>query len=74
MESRKSGGPGRPPKPENRTRTRNLVIRMSDEERAMLDVLAERLGQPSASEVFRFLVRREHAKVTTKSAATKGRM
>jgi hypothetical protein len=47
---------------------------MSDEERAMLDVLAERLGQPSASEVFRFLVRREHAKVTTKSAATKGRM
>jgi hypothetical protein len=55
---------GRPAKPENRTRKRNLVIRMSDEERAMLDDLAERLGQPSASEVFRFLVRREHAKTT----------
>ena len=59
---------GRPAKPENRTRTRNLVIRMSDEERAMLDALAKHLGQPSASEVFRFLVRREHAKHTKKGS------
>ena len=55
---------GRPTKPENRTRTRNLVIRMSDAERAMLDVIAKRLDLPSASEVFRFLVRREHAATT----------
>ncbi len=70
MELRKCRG--RPAKTENRTRTRNLVIRMSDEERAMLDDLAKRLGQPSASEVFRFLVRREHA-ATTKTKTTKGR-
>lgn len=62
MELRNRGG--RPAKPENRTRTRNLVVRMSDEERAMLDVIAERLDLPNASEVFRFLVRREHAKTT----------
>ncbi len=34
---------------------------MSDAERAMLDVIAKRLDLPSASEAFRFLVRREHA-------------
>ena len=67
MELRKQTG--RPAKAENRTRTRNLVIRMSDEERAMLDVIAKRLGQPNASEVFRFLVRREHAKQGKKKAA-----
>jgi hypothetical protein len=60
MELRNLGG--RPAKPENRTRTRNLVIRLSDEERRMLDDLAERLDLPNASEVFRHLVRREHAK------------
>lgn len=56
MESRKRK-PGRPAKPENRTRTRNLVIRMSDAEREGLDVIAEFLGVPSASEAFRVLVR-----------------
>jgi len=43
----------------------------------MLDDLAARLGQPNASEVFRFLVRREHARTSpkkkpAKKPATKG--
>jgi hypothetical protein len=41
---------------ENRARTRNLVIRLSDREREMLDIVAER-EQMNASEVIRLLVR-----------------
>ena len=59
MESRKLKKLGRPPKLENRTRTRNLVIRMSDKERETLDVIAADLGLVNASEAFRFLVHRE---------------
>jgi hypothetical protein len=44
----------------NRTRTRNLVIRLTDGERAMLDDIAEHHHLPSVSEAFRFLVHREH--------------
>lgn len=57
MELRKKNG--RPAKPENRTRTRNLVIRLSDKERAMLDRIAKHHGVPSASEAFRYLIHRE---------------
>lgn len=65
MESRKPRGPGRPPKPENRTRTRNLVVRLSDDERAWLDEIAEFHGLDSATEGFRFLVSREHEAIAT---------
>ena len=44
---------------------------MSDEERSMLDDLAERLGLPNASEVFRFLVRREHGATAPRKANAK---
>lgn len=40
-----------------RTRTRNMVIRLSDAERAMLDRVAKRSGLTCA-DVIRFLVRR----------------
>jgi hypothetical protein len=63
MESRKPKV-GRPAKPENRTRTRNLVIRMSDKERTMLDRIASHHGIPSASEAFRYLVHREVDAIT----------
>lgn len=41
-----------------RTRTKNLMVRLSDREREMLDAVATR-EQMSASEVVRWLVRRE---------------
>jgi hypothetical protein len=40
-----------------RTRTKHLVVRLNEHERAMLDVVAEHLHLPSASEAFRYLVR-----------------
>lgn len=43
-----------------RTRERNLVVRLNDHEREMLDVVAEYLHLPSASEAFRHLVRRAY--------------
>lgn len=56
MESRRR----RPaPLPEQRTRTENLVVRLSERERAMLDAVAEH-EQMSASETFRWLVRRAY--------------
>ena len=42
-----------------RTRQRNLVIRLNDRERDMLDVVATREAM-SASETVRWLVRREY--------------
>lgn len=60
--------------PENRTRTRNLVVRLSDRERAMLDAVAEH-EQMSASETFRWLVRRayEQQGATAGAKAPKGK-
>jgi hypothetical protein len=46
-----------------RTRQRNLVVRLNDYERDMLDVVAEHLHLPSASEAFRHLVRRAYEEV-----------
>jgi hypothetical protein len=50
------------PKPK-RTRRRNLVVRLNDHEREMLDAVAEHLHLPSASEAFRHLVRRAYEDV-----------
>jgi hypothetical protein len=40
-----------------RTRTKLMVVRLNAHERDMLDVVAEHLQLPSASEAFRYLVR-----------------
>jgi hypothetical protein len=55
---------------ENRTRTRNMVIRLSDRERDMLDAVATH-EEMSASEVIRWLVRREHERLTPTKAKAK---
>jgi len=47
------------PLPEQRTRTENLVVRLSERERAMLDAVAA-YEQLTASEAFRWLVRRAY--------------
>jgi hypothetical protein len=46
-------------KPE-RSRKKHLVVRLNEYERQMLDVVAEHLRLPSASEAFRYLVRRAY--------------
>lgn len=48
----------------NRTREKHLVVRLNDRERAMLDAVARHLGIPSASEAFRYLVRRAYEDAT----------
>lgn len=45
-------GPGRPPLPETERRSTRIYVRLSDEERAELDVCAERWGR-SSSELVR---------------------
>jgi hypothetical protein len=41
------------------TRTRQLVIRLTEAERKMLDRVTKKLGLSSVSEAFRFLMKRE---------------
>jgi hypothetical protein len=56
---------------ENRTRTRNMVIRLSDKEREMLEDVAVH-EELSASETIRWLVRREHERIEPKAKPRKG--
>jgi hypothetical protein len=55
----------------NRARKRNLVIRLTDGERVMLDDIAQHHHLPSASEAFRFLVHREHGVIPKKTKRSK---
>ena len=49
-------------KTENRTRTRNLVIRLSDLEREAIDSVADHFGM-NATQTIRFLIRREQDRI-----------
>jgi hypothetical protein len=61
---------GRPPKAENRTRTRALTIRLSDKERTMLGVIAKHMGATSISDAVRAWMREayERARQATPDA------
>ena len=65
--AKKGGTPAIPPQ---RTRQRNLVIRLNDLEREMLDRVAEREGM-SASETVRYLVRRADEELAAKKPTRK---
>ena len=55
----------------NRTRKKHLVVRLNDHEREMLDVVAEHLKIPSASEAFRYLLRRAYEETKSKTGGAR---
>jgi hypothetical protein len=58
--------------PPKRSRTKHLVVRLNEHEREMLDVVADHLRLPSASEAFRYLLRRAFDDMLKQPVARRG--